>query len=146
MFNVRPEALIPWLHVEPPLADEVPGFRMNPDGSVRDTQRDAASGSFGFGMPPGTLTPRYADAIQPLVQPVLGFLAPSSDFSAQPALGLARLRAEPQHDALGFNFGLGVNPFESGSSMPRQETPWSGETPPGPPQYSDSAPMLRRHA
>lgn len=48
MFNVRPEALAPWLHVEPLPADEVPGFRMNPDGSVRDTQRGAASGSLGF--------------------------------------------------------------------------------------------------
>jgi len=48
MFNVRLEALFPWLNVEPPPADEVPGFRINPDGSVRDTQQAAPSSSLAF--------------------------------------------------------------------------------------------------
>lgn len=39
MFNVRPDAQSPWLHVEPRQADGVPGFRVNLDGSVGDTPR-----------------------------------------------------------------------------------------------------------
>lgn len=37
MFSVRSDRLIPWIYVEPPPADEVPGFRLNTDvGSGRD--------------------------------------------------------------------------------------------------------------
>jgi soluble lytic murein transglycosylase-like protein len=56
MFNVRPDALSPWLYVEPPTADEVPGFRMPPDGPVRDAPRIASPGSFGFD-PSASLSP-----------------------------------------------------------------------------------------
>lgn len=56
LFNVRPERLIPWLYVEPPSADEVPGFRMNADGSTRSD----------FGTPMGPLAPRYSELPQAL--------------------------------------------------------------------------------
>jgi len=45
MFNVRPDAQSPWIHVEPPPADEVPGFRVNPDGSIRSTPPTVSSGA-----------------------------------------------------------------------------------------------------
>lgn len=33
-FNIRPDSFLPGFRVEPPKAPEVPGFRMNPDGSI----------------------------------------------------------------------------------------------------------------
>lgn len=39
MFNVRPDALSPWLYVEQPPEDEPLGFRVAPDGSVMDAKR-----------------------------------------------------------------------------------------------------------
>jgi hypothetical protein len=36
MFNVRPERYLPGLHNFRPPEEEVPGFRMNADGSIRD--------------------------------------------------------------------------------------------------------------
>lgn len=56
LFDVRPERLIPWLYVEPPSVDEVPGFRMNADGSTRSD----------FGTPMGPLAPRYSEPPQAL--------------------------------------------------------------------------------
>jgi hypothetical protein len=49
MFNVRPDAFSPWLHVEPPLPNEPPGFRVAADGSVRETQ---GTGFAPFGYDP----------------------------------------------------------------------------------------------
>ncbi len=104
MFNVRPKAMIPWLHVEPPPADEVSGFRMNPDGSVHNTQHGAAL-PFGFGTPPGALPARYADAAQALSQPFLRVAAPSLELLAQSTLptGLAGFHARPWDNVPGFN-------------------------------------------
>lgn len=42
MFSVRPDALSPWLHVEPPPANDPPGFRVAPDGAMHDSQSDLA--------------------------------------------------------------------------------------------------------
>ena len=148
MFNVRPERLIPWLYVEPPPPDDVPGFRMNADGSVRDTQRSTPRDSFGFSTLLGPLMPRHPEAAQALSQPVLGALTPSPDFLAESALrnGLAQFRAQQQDDVPDFNFKLlddavqGFKFVESGSGLPRQETPWPDSTPPAPSQYPDIPP------
>lgn len=148
MFNVRPERLIPWLYVEPPPADEVPGFRMNADGSVRDTQRSTPFGSFGFGTLSGTLTPRHPEAAQTLAQPALAGLTPSPDFLAQPPLpnGLAQFRSGRQDDVPGFNFRLledivpALNFVEGESSPLRHVTPWPDRAFPTPSDYPDSAP------
>jgi hypothetical protein len=40
MFNFRP--YVPGFNVEPPAEEEVPGFRMNADGSIRETRAPAA--------------------------------------------------------------------------------------------------------
>ena len=45
MFNVRPDALSPWLYVEPPQPDDRPGFRIAPDGSVIDAKRATPFGN-----------------------------------------------------------------------------------------------------
>lgn len=42
MFNVRPAAPSPWLHVEPPPPNEPPGFRLAADGSIREAPGAAA--------------------------------------------------------------------------------------------------------
>jgi len=146
MFNVRPERLIPWLYVEPPSADEVPGFRMNADGSVRDTQLSTPSGFFGFGTLPGTLTPRHPESAQTLAQPTVGGLPPSPDFLAQPPLpsGLAPFRSGREDDIPGFNFRLledvvpARNFIESESSPLRHATPWSDRAFPTPSDYPDA--------
>ena len=146
MFNVRPERLIPWLYVEPQPADEVPGFRMNADGSLRDAQRSTPLDSFGLGALPGTLAPRYPDAAQALAQPILGFPTPSSAFLAQSALptGLAQFRAGRHDDVPGFNFMLlndavsNFNHAGSGSDAQRQETTWPEEVRPEPEQLPNS--------
>ncbi|GEP56683.1 hypothetical protein [Reyranella soli] len=149
MFNVRPEAMIPWLHVEPPPADELPGFRMNPDGSVRGAQRGGTAGSFGFGMPLGTLTSPYAGAAQALAQPILRIPTPDLELLAQSTLptGLAGLRAAPWDNVFGFNLSpekalLGLNLVGSGSDAQRRETNWFEETRPESalPSSSDTAP------
>lgn len=150
MFNVRPDAMNPWLHVEPQPADEVPGFRMNPDGSVHDTQRRAASGPFGFGTPPGALTAHYADAAQAPAQPILRAAVPSLKLLAQSTLptGLAGFRARPWDTVPSFNLMpenalLGLNLVGTGSDTQHQETNWIEGTRPGaaPLPYSDTAPM-----
>jgi hypothetical protein len=69
MFNVRPDAQSPWLFVEPPPANEVPGFRMKPDGSVRDTPPAAPSGASLAGLTGFTPLPRHPlhDAIDQIM-------------------------------------------------------------------------------
>lgn len=95
MFNVRPKPAFPWIYVEPPPAEEVPGFRMNPDGSLRDRQRGAASGSFGYGMPSGSSAPQR-----------FGFPTPSPDFLAPSAPSSTQFRPASQYSASGANLGL----------------------------------------
>lgn len=66
MFNVRPSAFSPWLHVEPPPPDEPPGFRVAPDGSVSETQ-GAAFAPFGYDPRDGAAPPAgtsFDDAIR----------------------------------------------------------------------------------
>ena len=151
MFNVRPKRLIPGLYIEPPPADEVPGFRMNPDGSIRDTQRGAPSGSFGFDMPPGTLTRSDANAAQALARPILRVPTPSPELLAQSALliGLAGFHARPRDNVPDFNLRIenalpGLNLLGSRSDAQRQEATWLDETRPesAPSLYSDTAPTL----
>jgi soluble lytic murein transglycosylase-like protein len=98
MFNVRPDALSPWLYVEPPPADEVPGFRMNPDGSVRDTPRAAPPGSFGFdpsARPSPSMGLGFQDAMR---------FAPGNVYPDAHLTGLSDFAPPPRHplqDALG---------------------------------------------
>ena len=63
MFNLRPEDLFPWLRVEPPSTDEVPGFYLNPDGSSGDTRRTAASPASGFD-PSASASPPMGTGLQ----------------------------------------------------------------------------------
>ena len=56
MFNVRPDQLWPWIHFEPP-SEDLPGFRMAADGSIR------ATGESGSGFPsyvPAPIPPRLS--------------------------------------------------------------------------------------
>lgn len=148
MFNVRPRAMFPWFHVEPPLADKVPGFRMNAEGSVRDTPSEAASGLLGFGTPFGTLTARYADEAHALAQPILELLTPNLELLAQSTspTGMAGF-PEGSWNIPGFN----VRPetgnaspalISTGSDAQRQETNWYAAPRPesAAPPYSDAAP------
>lgn len=59
MFNVRPDALSPWLYVEQPPESEPPGIRVAPDGSVMDAKKSAFSAP--GGPPTGT---DFEDAIR----------------------------------------------------------------------------------
>ena len=66
MFNVRPSAFSPWLHVEPPPPDEPPGFHVAPDGSVSETQGTAFA-PFGYDPRDGAAPPAgtsFEDAIR----------------------------------------------------------------------------------
>jgi len=133
MFNVRPKPAFPWIHVEPPPAEEVPGFRMNPDGSLRDRQRVAASDSFGYGMPSGPLMPGYANTTRASAPRGFGFLTPSPDFLTPSALSSTQFRPAPQYSASGANLGLPDDALlgvaQSGIGVPRQPSPWLGEMP-----------------
>lgn len=89
MFNVRPDAL--WLYVEPPPADEVLGFRMNPDGSVRDTPSAAPSGS--FGLDPSASS---SSSMGPGLQDAAG-IAPGNIYSDACPAGLSGFVSPPRH-------------------------------------------------
>lgn len=91
MFNVRPEALSPWLYVEPPTPDEVPGFRMNPDGSVRDTPRAAPPGSFGSN-PGASPSPPMATGFHDAIR-----VAPSNVYPEAYLTGLSDFVLPPRH-------------------------------------------------
>lgn len=71
MFNVRPDALSPWLHVEPPPANDPPGFRVAPDGAMPDSQSGLAFTPFRTipaSMPPHLIPPisRMQFAVPPV--------------------------------------------------------------------------------
>ncbi len=42
-FNIRPDSFLPGFRVQPPKEPEVPGFRMNPDGSIDNSVASRAS-------------------------------------------------------------------------------------------------------
>src|SRR6187402_500324 len=108
MFNVRAETLFPWFHVEPPAADEVPGFRLNPDGSIHDMLRRAASVPVTFSKSPSALNEHYADAAQALIQPFRPVTAQSQGLFSQSALptGLASFHDRREGKPSDLNFGL----------------------------------------
>jgi len=112
MFNVRPERLPPGLYVEPPPAKEVPGFRLNLDGSVRDTELGAPSGSFGFD-PSAVPTPSIGTGFQDTVSFAPGSVYPDAYLTG----GLPDFAPPPRHplqDALdqimGIYAGFGTVP------------------------------------
>lgn len=74
MFNVRPDTQSPWLHVEPPPVDEVPGFRMNPDGSIRNTPRNAPPGADPTAL--SGLSPPPRQSLQSAVDQIMRIYAP----------------------------------------------------------------------
>jgi hypothetical protein len=63
MFDVRPNAPSPWLYVEPPPADEPPGFRVAPDGQSGSPPFSSASFNSSVGTAPSTST-SFEDAIR----------------------------------------------------------------------------------
>src|SRR5690349_17045971 len=114
MFNVRPERLIPWLYVEPsPAVDDVPGFRIAPDGSVRDTQ------SIGFGVPP-----------QEPAQPIQGVSTRGSNVLPQSVLpiDLSDVRAGPPNGVSGSNLRIKGTLPNFNLDAQTEETSWISET------------------
>lgn len=115
MFNVRPNALSPWLYVEPPPADEVPGFRMNPDGSVRDTPSAPPPRPFGFGSSASS-SPSMGFGFQDAMR-----FAPGSIYSdAYLTGGLPDFAPPPRHplqealnQIMGIYAGFGTEPSRS---------------------------------
>lgn len=97
MFNVRSNAPSPWLYVEPPAAAEVPGFRMNPDGSVRDTPRAAPPGPFGFD-PSASPSPSMGTGFHEAMRFAPGNVYPDADLTG--LYGFAPPPRHPLQDAL----------------------------------------------
>jgi len=99
MFNLRPEDLFPWLRVEPPPADEVPGFNLNPDGPAGDARRSAASRALGFD-PSASASPPMGIGSQDAMPVAPGTIYPTAYLPN----GLPDFAPPPRHplqDALG---------------------------------------------
>lgn len=160
MFNVRPDALSPWLYVEPPPADEVPGFRMNSDGSVRDTPSAAPPWPFGFDPSAGSsssMSPGLQDAMRfvpgnlyldPYLTGLSGF-APPPRHPLQEALDqIERVYAPfaPKSSGPLQSQGSGTNIVSPylGDEPRSRDALWSQSPvpiPSAPPVQSDGAPM-----
>jgi hypothetical protein len=145
MFNVRPDARSPWLCVEPPPADEVPGFRINPDGSVRGTRRAAPPGSFGFDPSAGP-SPSMGTGFQDAMRFAPGNVHPDAHLT-----GLSDFAPPPRHplqDALdqimGIYAGFGTEP----RSLDRQRSAADivGNRFPSPYASDNSFPQVARPA
>ena len=80
MFNVRPDALSPWLYVEPPQPDDRPGFRIAPDGSVIDAKRATP---FGNDLRAGT-EPSTGTDFEAAIRQVAGGLYGPADLATLP--------------------------------------------------------------
>ena len=86
MFNVRPNAISPWFHVEPPPVDEPPGFRAAPNG------QSSASPFLSFGFNPGTgSAPSAGTDFEDAIRLASGLYGPAD---------LATLRRNPIQEAL----------------------------------------------
>lgn len=95
MFNVRPDALSPWLYVNQIPIDNSAGFRAASDGSVDDQQDSTAFIPFGFN-PRAASAPApgagFEDAIRSIVDP--------ATYLSQNAAGLAPLPRVSIQEAL----------------------------------------------
>ena len=83
MFNVRPDALSPWLYVEPPQPDDPPGFRIAPDGSVIDAKRATPFAPFGNDLRAGT-EPSTGTDFEAAIRQVAGGLYGPADLVTLP--------------------------------------------------------------
>jgi hypothetical protein len=123
MFNFRP--YVPGFNVEPPAEEEVPGFRMNADGSIRETRAPAAQSYPDDGGNPFDIHYRRGRGGE--------LFTPVGDGTPPPYLAFARRL----YDGLGGGPTLGFDVAQP-SGMTPLAIPSSSLSPTSSPSYSGS--------
>lgn len=147
-FRVKvPEEQVPGFNVKPPADAEVPGFRMNADGSIRETEAPAARTyvddggnpffdiyhQLGLGAAPFTpvgdgTPPPYLALVRRLHDGFGGEATPGFDGIQRSGMTAfaAPLSSQPPPNSLSPNFGTGA-PFSAPSSLPFPSKPVPGD-------------------